>query len=49
MSGSENNDEVIDYFTYVLAEEVGIKHIWHQEVEVPNWGSRSDESHYESI
>lgn len=37
MSGSENNDEVIDYFTYVLAEEVGIKHIWHQEVEVPNW------------
>lgn len=37
MSGSENNDEVIDYFTYVLAEEVGIKNIWHQEVEVPNW------------
>lgn len=37
MSGSKNNDEVIDYFTYVLAEEVGIKNIWHQEVEVPNW------------
>ena len=37
MSGSENNDGVIDYFTYVLAEEVGIKNIWHQEVEVPNW------------
>ncbi len=37
MSGSQNNDEVIDYFTYVLAEEVGIKNIWHQEVEVPNW------------
>ncbi|HOG42270.1 MAG TPA: M20/M25/M40 family metallo-hydrolase [Bacteroidales bacterium] len=37
MSGSQNNDEAIDYFTYILAEEVGIKHIWHQEVEVPNW------------
>ena len=37
MSGSQNNDEAIDYYTYILAEEVGIKHIWHQEVEVPNW------------
>ena len=37
MSGSQNNDEAIDYFTYVLAKEIGIKNIWHQEVEVPNW------------
>lgn len=37
MSGSENNDNAVDYYTLILGKEIKPDKLWTQEVVVPHW------------
>lgn len=39
LSGSENNDNAVDYFTLILGKEIKPDNLWTQEVRVPHWES----------